>query len=69
MRIITEQDDLKKVQKDKDFVNCNQDYEIDNLLKQGYSQESIDYCCKQDLGNNPREKFINCLQQFEKGAK
>ena len=57
-------DDLAKIVKDKAFVNCNQKWELDELLKQGYSLEAIKSCCKKDLGNNPRDKFNECLKEF-----
>jgi len=69
MNEIFESDDLSKIVRDRNFVNCNQNWESEDLQKQGYSLDAIKYCCKKDLGNNPREKFKKCLENFEKGQK
>ncbi len=57
-------DDLTKIEADKDFVNCNQKWELEKLLEQGYSLKSIKSCCRKDLGNNPRNRFKDCLEKF-----
>ena len=69
MKEVFENDDLTKIVKDKNFVNCNQEYELKNLQEKGYSLEAIKDCCKKDLGNNPRDKFEKCLENFEKAQK
>ena len=58
-------DDLSKRVQDKNFVNCNQDWEKDVLLQQGHSEKAINHCCSQDLGNNPRNVFNDCLIDYE----
>lgn len=62
-------DDLTQVKQDRNFVNCHQEWEIDNLKQQGHSEEAINHCCSKDLGNNPRDKFEQCLIDFEKTKK
>jgi len=69
MNEILENDDLTKIVKDKNFVNCNQEWELRELKEKGYSLESIKHCCKKDLGNNPRDKFEDCLKKFKKGQR
>ncbi len=69
MNEIFESDDLSKIVKDRDFVNCNQKWELEGLQKKGYSLEAIKHCCKKDFGNNPRDKFEDCLKNFKKGQK
>jgi len=64
-----ENDDLEKIVKDEKFVNCNEKWELVKLKEKGYSIAAIEHCCKEDLGNNPREKFEECLKNFEKNQK
>jgi len=64
-----ENDDLKKIVKDKEFVNCNEKWELAELRKKGYSNKAIKHCCEKHLGNNPRDKFEECLKNFEKNQK
>jgi hypothetical protein len=59
-------DNLKKVKKDREYINCNQEYEIETLVKNGYSIEAINHCCDQDIDNNPRDRFIKCLEDYDK---
>lgn len=69
MKEILESDDLTKIIKDRNFVNCNQEWELKELQEKGHSSEAIKHCCKKDLGNNPRDTFEKCLENFEKGQK
>ncbi len=51
MKEVFENDDLTKIVKDKNFVNCNQEYELKNLQEKGYSLEAIKDCCKKDFSS------------------
>ena len=43
-----------------------QEYELEALRKEGYTMAAIKHCCKKNLGNNPREKFKDCLKKFDR---
>jgi hypothetical protein len=57
-------DDLDKTQKDKKFVNCNQEYELAEYKKQ-YGNDAVNYCCE-NKKNNSRDDFEKCLKNYEK---
>jgi hypothetical protein len=57
-------DDKTKINKDKNFVNCSQKYELKTYRKV-YSDKAIDYCCEnRNRNNNTRADFEKCLNKF-----
>jgi hypothetical protein len=54
--------DKTKINKDKNFVNCSQEYELKTYRKL-YSDEAVDYCCE-NRNNNTRTDFEKCLNKF-----
>lgn len=55
-------DDKTKIKRDKNFVNCNQEYEL-SAYRKSYSEKAIDYCCE-NKSNNSRSAFEKCLADF-----
>jgi hypothetical protein len=48
-----------------DFIKCLQLYNREGAIKEKYPYKIIELCCEIDLGENPRDGFISCLEHYK----
>jgi len=56
-------DDKTKKEIDKQFVSCDEKYELDVFRNQGFSDESINCACKNTKAPRPRQEFEEALKK------
>lgn len=57
-----DQDDLKQKAKDRDYVSCDEPYELQQYIER-YGKAAVEACCRKIQAPRPRAEFEACLKQ------